>query len=309
MKPRNTLYRDPTRTTARAGENGIGIVLAVTFCGLWSSAFVATKLGLGSSPPLLLATMRFLIAGPLMILMALAIAPRAVPGPGLLFRLAMLGVLTNSLYLGLTFVALETVSANLVAVIASMNPLITVALAHFILKEPMTWRKAIGLVAALFGVLLIMKNRVEMQIDAPLGIVLALVGVTAFVFGTMLFKRLRAENSLLMITGVQVLIGGLALLPFALFFEDVSAIRVDDRLMFSLAYLVVFVSIGGTLVWFQMLWNGTASAASSWHFLNPALGIFFGWVVLGERIVWTDYLGLIPIVAGILLVTRSSPRA
>lgn len=309
-----SIYDTPSTEAAfGTGDRGIGgqrrvVAWAVTFCVLWSSAFVATKIGLSSSPPLLLASFRFLIAGPLMILMALAIQPRDIPGLRSLALLAVLGILNNTLYLGLTFVALESVSAGLVSVIASMNPLITVALAHFFLKEKMTVRKASGLIAGLAGVVFIMRHRIGMQIDAPIGIGLAFAGVTSFVFGTMLFKKGKLENSLLMINGVQVLVGGVVLLPIALLFEKVGAIRFDHNFIWALAYLVVFVSMGGTLVWFRLLREGTASAASSWHFLNPALGMFFGWIVLGEKTVWSDYLGLVPIVIGILLVTRS-PRS
>jgi drug/metabolite transporter (DMT)-like permease len=293
------------------GDRGIAsqqkvVAMAVTFCILWSSAFVATKIGLSSSPPLLLASFRFLIAGPLMILMALAIQPKDIPTSRAFALLAVLGILNNTIYLGLTFIALESVSASLVSIIASINPLITVVLAHFFLKEKMTARKAIGLVAGLAGVAFIMRHRVGMQIDAPIGIGLAFAGVTSFVFGTMLFKKAMLENSLLMINGVQVLVGGMALLPIALLSENVGAIRLDHNLIFALTYLVVCVSMGGALLWFWLLRESTASAASSWHFLNPALGIFFGVVVLGEKTVWSDYLGLVPIVIGILLVTRSS---
>lgn len=300
-----------SEATLSTGDRGIGgqrrvVILAVTFCVLWSSAFVATKIGLLSSPPLLLACFRFLIAGPLMIIMALAIKPKDLPGFRSLALLVVLGILNNTLYLGLTFVALENVSASFVSVIASMNPLITVVLAHFFLKEKMTLRKAIGLIAGLAGVVFIMQHRIGMQIDAPIGIGLAFAGVTSFVFGTILFKKAKLENNLLIINGVQVLVGGMALLPIALFSEKVSDIRFDHNFILALTYLVVFVSMGGTLLWFWLLREGTASAASSWHFLNPALGMFFGWVVLGEKTVWSDYLGLVPIVIGILLVTRTS---
>jgi drug/metabolite transporter (DMT)-like permease len=60
------------------------------------------------------------------------------------------------------------------------------------------------------------------------------------------------------------------------------------------------------LLWFQMLSMSGATAASSYHFLMPPLGMLFGWLLLGEHVAVTDLLGIVPVALGIYLVTRTT---
>lgn len=223
-----------------------------------------------------------------------------------IMTLVLLGILNNTIYLGLTFFALQTVSASLVAVIASTNPILTAALAYLFLSENLTLKKTIGLILGFLGVIFIMQNRIILNLDDAIGIGAALLGVLAFVIGTIIYKKYCLHSSILTINGLQVLFGGLALLPIAIFTEDFKAVNFDPVFFASLFYLTIIVSIGGTLIWFWLLQQSSAGTVSSYHFLNPALGMVFGWLILGEQIIWSDYLGIIPITIGILLVTHSS---
>jgi drug/metabolite transporter (DMT)-like permease len=70
---------------------------------------------------------------------------------------------------------------------------------------------------------------------------------------------------------------------------------------------VVVVSIGAMLLWFWLLTRGTASAASSLHFVMPPLGLVMSWAVLGEQLQVLDLLGVAPVALGIWLTTRAAP--
>jgi drug/metabolite transporter (DMT)-like permease len=72
-------------------------------------------------------------------------------------------------------------------------------------------------------------------------------------------------------------------------------------------YLTLIVSIFAYLLWFQILKVSGATAASSYHFLMPPLGMLFGWLLIGENVAAWDMLGIIPVVLGIYLVTRPAP--
>ncbi len=294
---------------ADAGVTGLrGIetpILALVFCIIWSSAFVATKIGLQSSPPLFLASFLFLIAGPLMLAIGFGMRQAFPSGVRALALLAFLGVLNNSLYLGLTFISLQTVSAAMVSFIATLNPLITAVFAHFMLNESINVRKVLGLIIGAAGVTFVLHRRLSLNFEDPIGIALALAGVVSLVLGTILYKRFAVGNGILMASGVQVFAGGLVLLPVAFHLEDMSGIRIDETLLSATAYLALVVSVVGTLIWFRLLSRGSASAVSAYHFSTPVLGLFFAWIVLDEQIAWFDVLGAIPISIGILAVTRA----
>jgi drug/metabolite transporter (DMT)-like permease len=73
------------------------------------------------------------------------------------------------------------------------------------------------------------------------------------------------------------------------------------------AFLVLLVSVFAYLLWFKLLERSGATAASSYHFLMPPLGMFFGWLLLGEHVSYTDFAGIVPVALGIWLVTRPAP--
>jgi drug/metabolite transporter (DMT)-like permease len=119
-----------------------------------------------------------------------------------------------------------------------------------------------------------------------------------------MFKLFAPKDGLWVGNGVQSLAAGIALLPFALTFESVGDIVPSWRLLAAVLYLALAVSIFAFLLWFYILKASGATAASSYHFLMPPLGMLFGWLLLGEHVSPLDLLGIVPVVLGIYLVTR-----
>jgi drug/metabolite transporter (DMT)-like permease len=129
------------------------------FCALWASAFSVSKIAFADCPPLLLLTMRFLLAGALM-LCAAAISGsplRVTPGKVLIF--AVLGIANQAAYLGLSNIGLQSVSSGLAGLIISANPVLTSLLAVPFLGEKMSGRKAAGLLLGVFGILFVVAHR------------------------------------------------------------------------------------------------------------------------------------------------------
>ena len=133
--------------------------------------------------------------------------------------------------------------------------------------------------------------------------------MVALVIGAVLFKRLKPGGGLWVANGIQNLVAGLAVAPFAFAFEPVSDIEPTWRLLWAAAFLVAFVSVLAYVIWFHLLTVIGPSAASAYHFLMPPLGVFFGWMLLAEHVELSDLTGIVPITIGIYLVTRGiDPR-
>jgi drug/metabolite transporter (DMT)-like permease len=278
--------------------------LITAFCLLWSSAFAVAKVALADCPPLLLLTARFLLAGAVMLAAAALDRSHWQLARRDLGILALLGVTNNALYLGLNYVGMQSISAGLSALIVSANPVLTAVLATFFLGERMTLRRVAGLLLGIGGVGFIVESRIAGGIDDPTGIALTVAALVSLVVGTILFKRLTPNGGLWIGNGLQNLVGGLALAPFAFGFESVGEVVLSWRLVFALGYLALFVSVLGFLLWFHLLTVMGATSASAYHFLMPPLGMLFGWLLLGEHVAWSDLLGILPVALGIYLVTR-----
>jgi drug/metabolite transporter (DMT)-like permease len=293
-----------TAAPAAPAEFRIPFPLMVTaFCLLWASAFSVAKLAMADCPPLLLLTIRFLLAG------AIVLAAAAIFGVPIkldrrnLLLFAVLGVANQAAYLGISYVGLRIIPSGLSALIISANPVLAAVLAVVFLRERMTWRKLAGLALGIGGVGFVVKSRLAGGVDA-VGIALTLTGLVSLVVGTILFKLFAPRDGFWVGNGVQSIAAGLAILPFAFAFESVSDIVPTWSLIASIGYLALFVSVFAYLLWFRMLSVSGATAASSYYFLMPPLGMLFGWLLLGEHVAVTDLLGIIPVALGIYLVTR-----
>jgi drug/metabolite transporter (DMT)-like permease len=280
-------------------------ILVGIFCTLWSSAFIAAKIALIDCPPLLFLTGRFLLAGTVMILGA-ALYGQKLPARRDLLALVLLGIINNAIMLGFSFSGMGTVSAGLTALITSCNPILTAIVATALLRERLTLRKIAGLILGFCGVAFIVQARLAGGSEDIHGIALVSGALAAIVTGTILFKLLAPRGGLWVGSGIQNLAGGLALVPIAFSCESVHSIAPTWPLFGVLIYLALGVSMIGLLVWFYLLTLVGATAASSYHFLNPPLGIFFGWIFLNERLGIFDLLGIVPVAYGIYLVTRQA---
>jgi len=279
------------------------------FLLLWTSAFSVAKLAIVDCPPLLLLAGRFLIAGVLMLAIA---AINRVPwnlSARSIALFALLGIANQAIYLGLGYVGLRTVSSGLSVLIFSANPIVTAVFATLFLGESVTWGKIVGLALGIAGVAFIVESRLSIGSDGLGGILLTVAALLSFVCGTILFKRFAPKNGLWIGNGVQSLAAGLALLPFALTFESTADIVPSWRLIAAFAYLVLAVSVVAYLLWFKILTMSAATAASSYYFLMPPLGILLGWLLLGEQVAVSDLFGIVPVVLGIFLVTRPATIA
>lgn len=282
----------------------LGFLAIPLFCLLWSSAFVAGKIGVTDCPPLIFLTVRFLAAGVLILGLAALGGERFDLRRRDLVAFALIGIFNNALYLGLGYVGLRSISSGLNALIVSANPIFTAVLAARLLGERITLRKVIGLVLGIAGVALVVADRIQGGGDSPVGIAFSVGALAAIVGGTILFKRLAPQGSLWIGNGVQNLAGGLAVAPFAYAFSDVSEFVPGARLMAAWLYLIVGGSIVAYLLWFHLLTTYGATGASALHFLMPPLGMLFGWAILGEKLAPHDLLGIVPVALGIYLVTR-----
>ncbi|TCK28583.1 drug/metabolite transporter (DMT)-like permease [Ancylobacter aquaticus] len=311
MPPASKATPAPLAAAASAPRTFLPLPLLVAlFCVLWSSAFAGAKLALADCPPLILLSVRLLLAGSIM----LALAPlwdsdarrRDLPPIRRRDILALIGIgiLNNAVYLGLNWTALTFTSSAYTAVLTSCLPLLVALGAGPLLGERMNVAKWAGIALGLIGVVIVLRSRLAGAHETLAGTLLIGGGVTALAAGTLAFKYFAPRGGVWSGNAVQCLAGGLALIPVALATESAGDIRLTANLVGGLAFLVIAVSIGGYGLWFYLLTRASATAASSLHFLMPPLGLFFGWLLLGEAVPPLDILGIVPIALGIWLVTR-----
>lgn len=282
------------------------IVLVLLFCLTWSSAFPAAKLAISVGPPLLYLGIRFSIAACLLLTFAAATGRlrRVAGSPVPWLALMVLGVINQAGYQGLAWMGMRSVSGGLATIVASLNPVLVAVLAVPLLGERMTWRKLVGLALGFLGAAFVVRNRVVVTGEDPAGIALIAIGMVSMTLGTLLYKKIAPKVDLFVAVGVQQVGAGLALLVCgSLLGEHMSEFVPGPLLWGTMVWFIFVISIGAFLLWFTLLRQGTASAASSLHFLMPPLGLLMSWAALGEPLHPLDLLGILPVALGIRLAT------
>lgn len=279
------------------------ILMGVTFALMWSSAFATARIIVADAPPLAALSLRFLISGLIAVIIARALgqtwrltAPQA--------RLVILfGLCQNALYLGLNFVAMQSVEASLAAIIAASMPLIVAALGWIFLRQKVPLPGVIGLIIGVSGVALIMGTRLSGGAD-PTGVLLCTVGSVALAVATLTLRGATVGGNLLMIVGLQMLVGAVILGAVSAMSETLF-VRWSLPLVAAFAYQILIPGLAATLIWFALVGRIGAVRAATFHFLTPFFGVVIAALLLGEAVRPLDLLGVAVAMAGILAVQLS----
>ncbi len=280
-----------------------GPAAAIFYIFLWAAAFVPSKVAVLDASPVLFLVVRFLFGGSVLGLAAWLLRLPFPASRRAWAEIAALGILSNSIYLGLSYESLRSLSAGMGAILASTNPLILALVAPRLLGEPLSLRKGCGLLLGFGGVVFVMFSRTGTGDANPAAVSLALIAVCANVAATIVFKRLRTEAHLLSISAIQLTIAGLTLTPF-IWADPRPHIDWTPRLIASFVYIFFSMSLTATLLWYWLLRRGQASRVSAYFFLTPIFGLALGALILHEPTTRRDLLGLAATAAGIALVQR-----
>ncbi|MBC5810975.1 MAG: DMT family transporter [Candidatus Eremiobacteraeota bacterium] len=290
---------------SRAERGGLAAAIAIFYVFLWASAYVPSKIASVESQPLWFLVARFLAAGTLLAVLAIALRRPFPANAREWFVACALGLLANTLYLGLTYLAMRRLSAGMGAILASTNPLVLGLLAPRLLGERLTRLKVAGLVLGFGGVAAVVLGRGGSQSALPLDVALAFAGVLSGVASTLLFKRSAGGQSLIALTAVQMFFAGVMMVPFAAAISGAPRLVLTPELIASFWYLVLVLSVGASLIWFWLLTKGEASRVSAFYYLTPVFGLGLSALFLREPVSWHDAVGLAAIALGIALVQRS----
>ena len=282
------------------------ILMGVSFSMMWSSAFATARIIVADAPPLHALTLRFLISGLIAVVIARAMGQtwhltRAQWRATMIF-----GLCQNGIYLGLNFVAMKSVEASLAAIIASTMPLLVAALGWLAFDDKVRPLGLAGLSAGVVGVAIIMGARFGGGVDLA-GVALCAIGAVALAVATLTLRGATSGGNLLMVVGLQMLVGAVLLGVAGVMFE-VPQVRLTASLIIAFIYQMFVPGLLATMIWFSLVGRIGAVRASSFHFLNPFFGVATAALLLGEAIRPLDVLGVGVIMLGILAVQISKAR-
>jgi probable blue pigment (indigoidine) exporter len=282
------------------------IVMGVIFGIMWASAFTSARVIVQYAPPLYALAIRFLLSGILAVTLARIMGQSWHLTRRQWIATLVFGVTQNALYLGLNFVAMQTIQASLAAIVASTMPLLVAFASWTVFGERVKPLGIAGLVAGVIGVALIMGARLQGGIDL-FGLGLCVLGVISLTVATLSVRGASSGGNLLMIVGLQMFVGSALLWVPAIAFETFE-VTWTWQLGVAFTYTVIVPGIGATLIWFMLVDRIGATPASVFHFLTPFFGVMTAALLLDEKMGFMDVVGVLIITAGIWAVQMAKQK-
>lgn len=282
-------------------------IAPLLFVLLWSSSFIAAKVGLQHMSPLLFVAVRMAGCAAVLVGLMVVLNRSWVPlGQWRWLHCAVAGALLNAIGLMALHVGLLLAPAAQVALVQSLTPLLTAVLGVALLHEHLRPRQWVGLILGMAGVGLVVGHAALESRSRLAGLVLAFVGVLGLVSGTLYFGRFCRGVALLPGATAQFVSAAAVSALGAWLLETPRADWTGDTIA-AIGWNTVMVSLGGMGLYFAMLARGSAARVSANFYLVPGTAALFGWVILGEGLSPLAVGGLVVASAGCWLVS-AGPR-
>lgn len=274
----------------------VGLVY-VACCVLWGSTWLAVSIGLGDLPPLLFAGTRMLLAGILLTPFAARLPRRASFG-----RIAFVGLLQIALPYGMIFVGQKTVPSGLSAVFFATFPVWLLLVARLLLpRETITPRKLAAVALGLGGVVVLQLP----QLADPSASRASVIGGTWIVLGAVvcaianiLARRDLGHVSPMVLTWLQTLVGGAALLAASFAFERPLDAHPTATSVGAILYLAIFGTVFTYLGLYWILPRVPVAAIGAIPLVDTTVAVILGTAVRHEPVGWTLVAGGTLVLAG-----------
>ena len=277
-------------------------------CMIWSTTWVAIRIGVRYLPPFGFAAARFLIASALLGVILLWRPPRSTSSPIPWASVVVCGVLQFGVSYGLVFWGEQYVAAGFASIIFASIPLFIALIARVMLGERLYPLKVLGVLVGFSGILLLFIRDIgENPADIWAGVGLV-IGAIASSLANVMIQRDQRNLDQTLNAAIQMILGTVCLFGVSAAMEPGADYRWTLASITSLLFLALFGSTIAFLLYYWLLHRTTAMRASTIAFVAPLLTVVQGHVFLGEVLGWNHLAGGLLILAGSALVIRQKGR-
>lgn len=278
------------------------LVLAV----MWGLSIPITKLGLETVPPLMFTALRFLVAVPLLLILAagrLRVPLSAVPS---IVALGVMGITLGNV--AQTF-GVQGTSASVGTIVSATIPIFIVIFAAVRLGQSVAGRHWLGLLAAFGGIALVAfgsgSGGDDLSKTTAAGVAWMLVSALAIAFYYIWSAELTDRYGTLPVAAWNTVAGLAAILPLAAIEIISTPYEINAQALWTAAYLGMMVTVVGLLLWLYILKAVPARVAASVQYLQPVFGITAASFMFGDHLGITFIAGVVVILAGLALAVSN----
>lgn len=278
--------------------------MPVLFVLLWATGFIGARYAMPWAEPFAFLAVRFALAALILAGIVLAMGHKW-PARKQAMHAVIAGVLTHGLYLGGVFWSIHKgLPAGISALIAGLQPLVTVLLAAWLLGERVTARQMAGLAVGLVGVVLVLWPKLGVTgagINAAT-LTASLIALIAICAGTVWQKRHSGGDSLIAGAAWQY-VGASIVMAAASLLTETGEFTITGELIFAMVWLTLVLSIGAIFLLMVMIRQGEISRVASLFYLVPAVTAVIAWFLFSESLTVVQLIGMGIATLGVALAT------
>ncbi|EOW6510437.1 drug/metabolite exporter YedA [Cronobacter malonaticus] len=266
---------------------------------IWGSTYFAIAVGVKSWPPFMMAGVRFLCAGVLLLTYLLATGHK-LPARRQMLNAALIGVLLLAVGNGFVTVAEhQHVPSGIAAVMVATVPLFALIFSRFfgIQTRKLEW---LGVAIGLAGIVLL--NSGGNLNGNPWGALLILIGSLSWAFGSVYGSRIELPTGM-MAGAMEMLAAGLVLMAASLLTGERMTVMPDLSGFLAVGYLALFGSVIAINAYMYLIRNVSPAVATSYAYVNPVVAVLLGTGFGGESLSQIEWIALGVIIVAVLLVT------
>jgi len=268
------------------------ILLALIVPITWGFGYALTKIGMDQFTPLLLMSLRFGIAGLILVWFT-------KPPWGFMRELFIIAFIGSTIQYGFTYYGLKGIDVSTASILVQLEGPILALLSTLILKERLGWPRALGMGLAFTGVIVIAgEPRLSDSLDS---VALVITGAVFWAIAQIMISRLKSLSGITILAWIAI-IATPQMLLISLVIEEgqwesiKTANLVDWSIVFYLSFIMTVI---GYSIWYHLLRICDVSKISPFLMLLPVTSIIAGIVLLGEKFTLAMGIGEVLVMGGV----------
>ncbi|MDB9699518.1 DMT family transporter [Candidatus Pelagibacter sp.] len=278
-------------------------IFPLIFIVLWSSAFVTTKPIIDNSDPFAALAFRFFVVAFGFYIFSIYTKQKILTNSKNFLQSLFSGVLFHGVYLGGVFYSVSIgMPTGIAALIVTLQPILTNALAGKFLGEKVTFKQWIGVILGFIGAALVLGFDIGSSLPV-LGVIASFVALLAITTSTLWQKKISNDLPL-SVSNMYQAIGGCSLHIIIILIFSEPYINFTSTFLIAMSHQVFLVSFGAFTILMYLIKNNSASKTVSIFFLIPPTTAIMAWLFLNEKLNNLDLIGFAVATLGVYIATR-----
>ncbi|PQB06954.1 EamA family transporter [Polaribacter filamentus] len=273
---------------------------------IWGSTYLFNKIAVTELSPFFLASIRFLTAGFLILIIAKVLKKSLVISKKQLLNTLISGFLFLVYGNGVFVWALKYVDSGFASLLASTQPLFVLLLLRLIDQKKMQKKSIIGVLLGVFGMyLLVSQTEIAVSKESLLGIFMIFTCVLSWSYGSVFVSKADLPKNFFVSTGYQMITAGIVLIIASLGFDEawLAPTSWSFKVQGSMLFLITFGSILAFTSFNYLLKSVSPEKVSTSAYVNPIIAMFLGWYFLNEEFTTQSIVASVVLLTGVYFIT------